>query len=121
MKKFTVYAWCADDEGGLGVCLTKKFSPKRSYYPESGWRAQPSEKIGEFDTVEELAEVLYADVNESYYTMQDALKDAKDLTRKLLGCTASQHETGKEEKTKNNAHSTSKLTVNKEQLKELLL
>jgi hypothetical protein len=72
MKKFTVYAWIADDEGGLGVCLSEEFTSSVGYHPESGWRAKPSEKIGESDTMEELAEIISADD-----PMCDAMQETK--------------------------------------------
>ena len=55
MYKYTLYAWTADDEGGLAICLYDEFSIYRGYRPETGWRAQPSVKIGDFNTAEELA------------------------------------------------------------------
>lgn len=77
MKKFTVYAWYADDEGGLAVCLTEKFIPSLGYNPMSGWRAKPSEKIGEFNTIDELADVLFKDDPEWYESKENAMQEAK--------------------------------------------
>ena len=81
--KYTVYAWRADDEGGLGVCLTEKFSPSLDYNPSSGCNARPSVKIGEFDTIEELAEVLYEDNPVWYESKENALKEAGWLLEDL--------------------------------------
>lgn len=66
MKKFTLYSWQSDDEGGEGVCLSEKFTTNVGYQPWTGWRAMPSYKIGEFGTVEEL-ENLLKDFHEDYY------------------------------------------------------
>lgn len=59
MKEYTFYWWQSDDEGGYAICRTEEFSPKRNFQPESGWRAHPSVKVGEFNTVEELGELIY--------------------------------------------------------------
>lgn len=64
MKEFTLYVFRSDDEGGYGVCKTAEWSPKIGYNPESGWRAKPSEKVGEFDSVEELANILMSNEKE---------------------------------------------------------
>lgn len=58
MKKFTLYDWREDTEGGIAICESKDWSPNLDYYPESGHDARPSVKLGEFDTVEELEELL---------------------------------------------------------------
>ena len=65
-KKYATFYWFADDEGGTGICLASEWNPhsrKCGYYPETGWRAQPSILIGYFDTAEELAK-LWADDEE---------------------------------------------------------
>ena len=77
--KYTLYAWCADNEGGIAICNFGEFSPNRDYYPESGWRAQPSTKIGDFSTVSELADLLYKDNNGWYANKSEALKDATEM------------------------------------------
>jgi hypothetical protein len=77
MKKFTVYSWRADDEGGIDVCLTNEFNPSLRYNPYSGWRARPSKKIGEFNTIDELADVLFANNPEFFETKENAIQDAK--------------------------------------------
>lgn len=84
MKKFTVYSWRTDDEGDIDVCLTEKFSPSLKYDPYSGWRARPSIKIGEFDTVDELADVLFADSPEFFETKENALTEAMYLYNKCI-------------------------------------
>lgn len=70
MKKYTLYAWFADDEGGTAVCLTKDFTPMRNYNPESGCHAMPSEKLGEFNTLDELSQLLF-DTSDGYYISVD--------------------------------------------------
>ena len=52
MKKFTLYSFSADDEGGYGICKSEKFTPELVYKPWTGWRARKSEKIADFDTTE---------------------------------------------------------------------
>ena len=59
MKKYAVYDWMADDEGGTDICLAEEWTPMRDYYPESGWRAKPSTLVGYVDTVDELAHMLW--------------------------------------------------------------
>lgn len=76
--KYTLYAWCADDEGGLSICNFGEFTPKRDYHPESGWRAQPSVKIGDFTTASELAALLYKDCPEFYKDENHALVKATE-------------------------------------------
>lgn len=76
MKKYTVYSWYADDEGGLGVCLTEEFNPSLGYNPLSGWRAKPSEKLGEFNTIEELTDIIFDSDPEWYGTKEYAMEDA---------------------------------------------
>ena len=77
MKKFTLYCFKADDEGGYGVCKAEDFTPMLDYRPQTGWRAEKSIKIADFDTVAELATILQADErieNDAY------LKEAKNNT-----------------------------------------
>lgn len=38
MKKFTLYSFSADDEGGYGICKSEKFTPELGYKPWTGWR-----------------------------------------------------------------------------------
>lgn len=77
MKKFTLYYFKADDEGGYGVCKSKDFTPMRGYRPQTGWRAEKSVKIADFDTIEELATIFQADEKEE----NDAyLKEAQNNT-----------------------------------------
>ena len=64
MKKFTLYSFSADDEGGYGVCKSEKFTPELGYKPWTGWRARKSEKIADFDTTEELAMILQKEEKE---------------------------------------------------------
>lgn len=67
MKKYLLYEWCTEDEGGFGVCLTSEYSTDNTY------------KIGTFDTLEELTEVLLFNYPEYYETYELALSDARDL------------------------------------------
>ena len=76
MKKFTLYAWHADDEGGIGICESVNFTPSIGYYPETGCWARPSEKISEFDTAQELAQLLYECDPDLYLSANDALDEA---------------------------------------------
>lgn len=85
-KTYALYSWCADDEGGYGVCLSEKFTPNLNYNPQSGWRARPSVLVGNFNTVEELADLLIADWPEYYDTKEFAIAEAQNMMkeRKLL-------------------------------------
>ena len=83
MKNYTLFAWCADNEGGYSICLSEKFSAKTAYDPGSGWRARPSVKIGEFDTIEELTSLIYTDDPEWFADLDEAMKEAKLLFRDL--------------------------------------
>ena len=75
--KYTLYAWRSDNEGGIGVCLSDKFTPMTGYQPETGWRAEPSEKIGEFSNIDELIEVLLN--SDPIYTQETAERDALSI------------------------------------------
>ena len=76
--KYTLYVYRYDDEAGYGVVESERFSPSFDYWPESGSRAEPSVKIGEFDTVKELAELLIEREPE-HYTAETAREEAVDL------------------------------------------
>ena len=84
LKKYTAYVWTADDEGGIGICDASKFTPNTGYYPASGWRARPSEKIGEFSSVDELAELLFNGNSEYYGSIEEAVKEASQLMNDML-------------------------------------
>lgn len=62
MSKYTLYAWCTDDEGGLCICRAEKFEPKK-VYTEFGFYTK--QKIGDFDTAEELAELAETNLEEA--------------------------------------------------------
>lgn len=82
--EYTLYAWRSDNEGGIAICKSSEFTPNRNYYPESGWRAKPSIKIGDFSTVSELADLLYKD-NDCWYINEDeALEDATEMMKRYL-------------------------------------
>lgn len=55
MSNFTyaLFAWCADDEGGCGVCKYNEFTPYTGYRKYSGPNARPSHLIGGFNNVVE--------------------------------------------------------------------
>ena len=44
-KRYTLYAWRSDDEGGYGICFSDEFSSSLNYQPESGCNAVPSERL----------------------------------------------------------------------------
>lgn len=77
--KYTIYSWRSDDEGGFGVCNYGEFTPNMNYQPETGWRATPSEKIGDFSTMEELADLLFEYNPEWFKTIEEATKEAKEI------------------------------------------
>ena len=75
MKKYVVYDWFSGDEGGQGVCLKSEYKPN--------FNGLNTDKIGEFDTVEELADILNSSFPDWYVDFQEALQDAKDLFETL--------------------------------------
>ena len=76
-KLYTFYAWRTDDEGGYDVCRKYEFSPSLRYRPESGPWARPSRKIGDFNTLEDLTELLLENFKECYSSREIAAEDAK--------------------------------------------
>lgn len=36
MKKFTLYSFRTDNEGGYGICKSEDFTPELDYEPQSG-------------------------------------------------------------------------------------
>lgn len=81
--KYTLYEWIADDEGGYGICLASEFTPNRGYHPESGWRAKPSVKLGDFNTVSELADLLFANDPDWFADKPGAFIEATNMLREL--------------------------------------
>lgn len=77
---YTLFAWFADDEGGYSICRSEDFSPNLNYYPESGWRARPSVKIGDFNTFEELVQLILLD---SPCRLIEAEDEARLLTSQI--------------------------------------
>lgn len=76
MKKFIVYEWRTDDEGGFGVCLINNYSDDI----HNPLFDRTRDKIGEFNTVDELAELLYNNNPEYYGSVSNAYEeDAKHL------------------------------------------
>lgn len=51
-KAYMLYVWFDEDEGGYGVCKSEEFSSRR------GCRY---ERVGNFDTFEELTSLILAD------------------------------------------------------------
>lgn len=82
--RYALYAWMADNEGGYGVCEAEKFTPSLGYDPESGWIARPSVRIGEFDTVQQLAMLMTWDSTGMFANDVDAVRGARMLM-KLCG------------------------------------
>lgn len=83
-KKYICFVWRTDDEGGYGVCPVEDFNPRTFYDPSSGPHAQLSQCIGYFDTVSELAEILYEDGAPLYdylisHNIRTPLEDAEKL------------------------------------------
>lgn len=77
-KLYTFYAWRTDDEGGCDVCKREEFSPTLRYHPESGPWARHSIKIGDFNTLEELAEIIFEEFKDCFgLSREAALEDAK--------------------------------------------
>lgn len=86
MKTYALYSWRADDEGGISMCFASDWSPRKDYYPRSGWRARPSVLIGEFDTIHELAELLMVHDNnwKERVTFDKWLEEAQELIDEFL-------------------------------------
>lgn len=77
-KLYTLYAWRTDDEGGYAVCKREEFSPSLRYRPESGPWARPSIKIGDFNTIEELTDLIFAECKDCLGLSREAAsEDAK--------------------------------------------
>ena len=77
MKKYTLYYYQTDNEGGYGICLSEDWNPRVGYEPWTGWRARPSEFIGVFDTVEELVDLM-----DGYYSLEEAREFLSDFRQK---------------------------------------
>lgn len=75
MKKYTFYEWYADDEGGNGVCLTDEYCHNLDGYKTF--------KVGEFDTIEELANIFLVNYSDWFDDFQEAFDEAKDLVDKI--------------------------------------
>lgn len=82
--KYTLFAWRSDNEGGIGVYPSDKFTPMVAYQPETGWRAEPSQKIGEFSNINELINVLLS--SDPIYTKDMAEKDALMIMEHIQEC-----------------------------------
>ena len=83
-KLYTFYAWRTDDEGGWDVCKREEWSPSLRYHPESGPWARPSRKIGDFNTLEELTEIIYEEFKEQLvFSKEEAAEDARLYMKEL--------------------------------------
>jgi hypothetical protein len=71
MKKFTIYERRIDDEYVWEVCLTSNFKP----YSQDSWFGGSRERLGEFDTVEELSALLYNSFPDYYTDEEDAYEE----------------------------------------------
>ena len=75
MKKFTLY----ETYVGLGnggeyvweICLTSDFR----HVPKNSWFGGKTDKLGEFDTVEELSKILYETCPDYYTDEADAYEE----------------------------------------------
>ena len=81
---YTLYVWMSDDEGGWGICHSGEFSPILNYAPWSGWRAKPSEKIGDFSNKDELTNLLFAHNPDWFETIEMAEVEARWLINNCL-------------------------------------
>lgn len=72
MPKYTLYAWCTDDEGGLSICRAEKFEPKK-IYTEFGFYTK--QKVRDFDTAEELAALAEISVEEAAEWLEEYEND----------------------------------------------
>lgn len=71
-KAYTLFVWFDENEGGYGVCKRKKFSQRHRYHRE---------RVGDFDTAEELATLIVKD--DPDYTKELAVAEAKSLMSAL--------------------------------------
>lgn len=74
MPKYTLYAWCDDDEGGLSICRAEKFEQKKVYTQFGFYTKQ---KIGDFDTAEELAELAEISLEEATEWLNEVIENIK--------------------------------------------
>lgn len=75
MKTYVLYDWFSGDEGGQGICLTSEYKPN--------FNGLNTDKIGEFDTLIELADMLYSNFPDWYVNAQEASNDAIRLWENL--------------------------------------
>ena len=74
MEKYTLYYFRSDNEGGYGICYSDEWSPRVGYEPWTGWRARPSEFVGNFNTAEELA-----DLTDGWLSIEEAKEMIADV------------------------------------------
>ena len=75
MKKYILYEWFSGDEGGQGVCLANEYKPIFNGFN--------TDKIGEFNTLIELVDILFSNFPDWYANVQEASNDARNLWETL--------------------------------------
>lgn len=79
MKKFALYSWRVDDDGGWDVCYRKDFNTGLHPVKCCDWcKPEPSKLICGFNTAEEAADVVY-DPNDDYYTKEEIIEDIRAM------------------------------------------
>lgn len=83
MKKYTVYNWQVDDEGGIAVCESADYSshklPADKKWLIDSCRSYPSTKIGEFNTLSELTELLVNQVYIVWSNYPEYIEEEKNI------------------------------------------
>ena len=85
--KYTVFFWCTDDESGNGIRTFEDFEVKQSnhyFETELPPLSYTEIKIGDFNTVRELATLLYNEDPELYGNLDNALTEANWLMKHYM-------------------------------------
>lgn len=85
MKKYGLYSWRVDDDGGWGVCYYHNFNTGLHPFVKCcDWcKPEPSKLICGFDTAEEAANVVY-DPDDDYYTKEEIIEEIQSLLDDFL-------------------------------------
>lgn len=93
MKKYALYSWRVDDDGGWGVCYYHDFNTGLHPFVKCcDWcKPEPSKLICGFDTAEEAANVVY-DPDDDYYTKEEIIEEIQSLLDDFLLANSSDSE-----------------------------
>ncbi len=73
MQKYVYYLWEMEDCGGDGICLAEKYTPV--YSSAEGTFKQ--RKLGEFDTIDELVDLMVKHKVQTHYSVSEAREAAE--------------------------------------------